>query len=754
MLLKRRTLSAVSALVGIFTLGFAIIPLNISADTVSKQRLVSAYVYNFAKNIDWPESQSDFVIAVVMGDDALQLQELKSLQQAKVHGRNIVVRPVSSDTELLKSQLIVIDGNTQKAAQLIELVQGKPILVVTQEFPYPQSLMVNLSSAANNHIRFEVNKSNIINQGLKPLPELILNGGTEIDVAKLYREGQLSLVQLQKQLQQREKSLAELTQNIAIQEAKNLQLEKKTAELSQTIEKSDRMIADQVHQLEQGRQEVARLQQELQARNEDIQKQKVMAVTLANDIRQREDRVKFLDATLSEKNGELATKNSAISSLDQVVSTQRTALIYAWVLVLGGVILAGAIWIAYQEKRKANTRLAEHAKDLQIARDRLALAKKKAEEASQAKGEFLSLMSHELRTPLQAIIGYTEVVIDDLKMNDDQSHVDDLTRVITNSERLLKLINGVLDLARMESGRMKLDLMEVKLSSLVDEACGVVSSLLDKHNISLIKNVEDGKYLPVADPEKLLHILVNLLGNACKFAPNGNVTITANHSPRLLYLSVADTGIGMSQEQQSEIFEPFKQVGNGTSRKIHGSGLGLSITRQLCEMMGGEIRVESEPGKGANFIISIPLPIDGLANVDQRQMESVTSVDEVVTSSGMDIVMIDDDPSFLDIMARTMRQEGYQVFTASDAESGFSLINKVKPQIITLDLLLPDQHGWVLFERVKETPELSDIPIIVISMVDKPKSSSRRQAADYLTKPIRRETLKLAVQKLVPLEKR
>src|SRR5690606_24965482 len=233
-----------------------------------------------------------------------------------------------------------------------------------------------------------------------------------------------------------------------------------------------------------------------------------------------------------------------------------------------------------------------------MARDRLAIARRKAEDASQAKSEFLALMSHELRTPLQAIIGYTEVVIEELKLADETDHLNDLNRVILNSERLLKLINSVLDLAKIESGRMDLDLTEVKLSRLVEEALGTVAPLLEKNSVRLHVDVDDGDDLPVADPEKLLHILINLLGNASKFAAKGQVRVKAYHQPHQIYISVADTGIGISAEQQAAIFDPFRQADSGTTRKFQGSGLGLSITRQLCELMGGGIRVESQVGVG------------------------------------------------------------------------------------------------------------------------------------------------------------
>lgn len=387
-----------------------------------------------------------------------------------------------------------------------------------------------------------------------------------------------------------------------------------------------------------------------------------------------------------------------------------------------------------------------------MARDRLAVAKRKAEDANQAKSEFLSLMSHELRTPLQAIIGYTEVVIEELRLANDEDHIKDLARVISNSERLLKLINGVLDLAKIESGRMDLDLTEVKLSSLLDEALDVVRPLLEKNSIRLLVDVDDGELLPKADPEKLLHILINLLGNAVKFAPNGRVRIKAYHQPKRIYISVSDTGIGIPADQQAAIFDPFKQADSGTTRKFQGSGLGLSITRQLCELMGGSIHVESAPGAGAKFVVEIPLPVNPAPlNVKRNDLENSDSgqESEEIIAAGPQIVMIDDDPAFLDIMARTIRAEGFDVRTAGDAESGWRLIQELKPAVITLDLSLPDQHGWILFERIKEDPDVCNIPVVIISMIEERKRFNRQKPEEYLTKPVKRETLKASIRRLV-----
>ncbi len=735
------------------------------AQGLNKEKITASYLYNFAKNIEWPNqaTMTSFDLAVYGANNPALMAELAVLRD-RVKLRNLPIRvtQVNRVSSLAQYHMVYVEKvNAKTITDIYDALEGKPVLLVTESYNNKQLVMINLITTDNDRLKFEVNKSNIINHGLTPLPELILNGGTEIDVAKLYRQGQASLVALQKQLRGREKTLNELTTAIKTQQAMNASLQAQMAELNQGIEKSDALIAqqkillqDQQTQIETSKQEREALLHEVDLRTQELDAQQAHLRTILQEIDAREKRLTYLNSKIKTQEETILKQKNAIVDLDELVDSQKVALRYLWGSVILGALLIITVLIAYTIKRRDNQRLAAHTQDLQIARDRLAIAKRKAEDASKAKSEFLSLMSHELRTPLQAIIGYTEVVIEELKLADDEHHLKDLSRVILNSERLLKLINGVLDLAKIESGRMDLDLTEVKLSTLVDEALGTVTSLAEKNAIQLQVDADDGEFLPLADPEKLLHILINLLGNAIKFAPGGQVRIKAYHQPQQIYISVADTGIGISQEQQVAIFDPFKQADSGTTRKFQGSGLGLSITRQLCELMGGKIRVESELGAGAKFIVELPLPMKPATVQTQPAIDEdappLAVAPLVPAATGEQVVMIDDDPAFLDIMARTIRAEGYQVHTASDAESGWRLIQSIKPDVITLDLFLPDQHGWILFERIKADADICDIPVIVISMIEERKRFNRQPAEEYLTKPVRRETLKLAIERLAP----
>jgi two-component system, NarL family, sensor histidine kinase BarA len=274
-------------------------------------------------------------------------------------------------------------------------------------------------------------------------------------------------------------------------------------------------------------------------------------------------------------------------------------------------------------------RLRQHRAVLQtevaLRTQELVQARDTALSANRYKSEFLANMSHELRTPLQAIIGYADVVKEDLVMEGRAECVEDLERIIHNAQRLLNMINNILRLAKAEAGRMEIRLQAVDLRTLAQEAVDTVQPLVRKNNNKLEIIVEDEGNILI-DREKLLQVVLNLLSNAGKFTTNGNIVLDIHQSPKLLTIKVSDTGIGLTSEQQSIIFEEFRQVDGSYTRKFEGTGLGLTITRRFCELMGGRIEVESEPGRGTTFIIQIPLPItqearsDGPSGLKERHL--------------------------------------------------------------------------------------------------------------------------------------
>lgn len=592
---------------------------RVTAEPVDRHTLTVAYIYNFAKNVEWPKQTEGrpFTIAVY-GEAAVALKSAFSVLEKnnQLQGRKIQVTYIDRLPQIQGADLVyLLKQDPGILGYFYQEANNNPILLVTQDFADQSLVMINLLSQGNK-MRFEVNKSNIINQGLLPLPELILNGGSEIDVAELYRQGQNSLVKLQQNLNQREKTLQQLEKKIAEQEAFTNNLQQNLEKLNQDIlvsaeeVKRQKLVIDQqTAEMAKFDQEKALLQDDIRKRTAELDEQKRLLSGVMAQIQQGEQRVRELDLIIKNQEASLVQKDQAITTLDQTVAQQKKILAYSWGLAILGFLLVFSIGFAYVMKRRDNRRLAERAEDLQFAKDRLLIAKRKADEASEAKSEFLSLMSHELRTPLQSIIGYTEVVLEELSHTGEDSHLADLNRVITNSERLLKLINNVLDLAKAEAGQVKLDLTPVKLSELADEAVSNIKPLATKKGLSVQLDIQDGDYLPVADPEKILQIMINLLGNAVKFTQTGSISLLAHHHKDVIEIKVKDTGPGISDDQLDKIFEAFHQSEQPRQKKIEGTGLGLAIAKQFVELMHGRINVKSELGKGSEFSIRIPLPI-------------------------------------------------------------------------------------------------------------------------------------------------
>ncbi len=404
-------------------------------------------------------------------------------------------------------------------------------------------------------------------------------------------------------------------------------------------------------------------------------------------------------------------------------------------------------------------RLRQHGEVLQaevkIATQELVQARDSALTASRHKSEFLANMSHELRTPLQAIIGYSDVVKEELELAGMDNNAEELERVIHNGQRLLTLINNILDLAKIESGQMDLQLRKVDLPILLSEAAETVEPILRQNNNQLIiENRSELKTLEI-DKDKLLQMLLNLLSNAGKFTKCGTITLEADLSERLLTLRVIDTGIGLNEEQQKIVFEEFRQVDGSTTRQFEGTGLGLAITKRFCLLMGGQINVESESGKGSTFAIRIPLPIspEGAIRVEavrqvDRQVVPPIVMPLVAPQDKFSVLLVDDDIAFLHLQVMALERAGYKVFTATSGDEALKLARAIRPSVITLDIMMPSMDGWAVLTQLKSEPELQNIPVIICSIVDDKEQGLEFGVNDYLTKPVERAKLLLAVNQV------
>lgn len=370
--------------------------------------------------------------------------------------------------------------------------------------------------------------------------------------------------------------------------------------------------------------------------------------------------------------------------------------------------------------------------------------KEAAEAANRAKSSFLANMSHELRTPLNAIIGYSEMLQEEAEDLGQESFVPDLKKIHASGKHLLELINSVLDLSKIEAGKMELFLEEFEIGGMIQDVTAIIGPLVAKNTNKLDVRCPSSVGTMRADLTKVRQSLFNLLSNASKFTHEGTITLEVARDQaegkEWMHFRVKDTGIGMTQEQLARLFQAFSQADASTTRKYGGTGLGLAISRHFCLMMGGDITVTSEPGKGTTFAIRLPVQV-----VDPKAIAAAAaaSTDGNGQASGTaaTILVIDDDSTVHDLMRRALSKEGYRVECASNGAEGLLKARQHRPDAITLDVMMPGQDGWAVLSSLKADPELASIPVIMITIVDDKNMGFALGAAEYLSKPIDRDKL-------------
>jgi signal transduction histidine kinase/DNA-binding response OmpR family regulator len=374
--------------------------------------------------------------------------------------------------------------------------------------------------------------------------------------------------------------------------------------------------------------------------------------------------------------------------------------------------------------------------EMEVARD-------EAREANLAKSKFLANMSHELRTPLNAIIGYGELLMEEAEDEGIDSMTQDLKRITDSGTHLLTLINDILDLSKIEAGRLELFNSEFLIVTVLDVLESVAKPLGDKNRNQVMFEAPDDIGTMFSDETRLRQSLLNLVSNACKFTEDGTVTLETEayieHDEDWLKFSVTDSGIGMTEWQMAKIFDDFTQAEAETTAKFGGTGLGLSITKQLVEMMGGRLTVASEMDVGSTFSIQVPR-----VYLNKGEDLGAVEIDEDVSGfeeSNLTLLVIDDDPTAHDLVKRKLASESFNIVSALSGLEGLKKARSMHPDLILLDILMPGKDGWAVLTELRADAALNEIPIIVISMLDDDQSASSLGANGYMTKPIDKDQL-------------
>ena len=413
------------------------------------------------------------------------------------------------------------------------------------------------------------------------------------------------------------------------------------------------------------------------------------------------------------------------------------------------------------------SKVRERTGELSEALRELAVKRDEALDASRTKSLFLANMSHELRTPLNAIIGYSEMLEEEADDFGYEDIIPDLQKIQKAGKHLLALINDILDISKIEAGKVELYIEEFELQDLLEEILTTSQPVVDKNENKLVFEGENlGKVRN--DMTKMRQIIFNLLSNAAKFTQNGTVTLAARREMEAgsewLMLSVSDTGIGMNAEQMSRVFSEFTQADASTTRKYGGTGLGLPISRHFAQMMGGDITIKSVEGEGSTFIVRVPVEVAPTTPAEEQGIDVATLIGEVpkpgeetdrhstqpvpdLSNQTITVLVIDDDPTVHDLLNRVLKREGFMVLSALTGDEGLEKARQLQPDIITLDVMMPQMDGWAVLSRIKSEEEIRDIPVIMLSMLENKSLGFALGATDYLTKPVDRTILISALKR-------
>ncbi|MBN2523305.1 MAG: DUF4154 domain-containing protein, partial [Bacteroidales bacterium] len=555
---------------------------------VEEAQIIAAYINNFAHYISWPdENQIDSFKIVVFTQNTDILNEFQAFsQKRRIKDKPVILSEYGSDPDLKEVQIVLLARDkSDNLPEIYNAIEGKPVLLVSEDYQDKRNIMINLYKTQQQQLLFEINKANIINQNLVIDPEILLAGGTEIDVAGLYRNSQLNLRKMQKDMDKMSDSLEHL--HLDIQLSLN-QINQQQLEIS----KQKKLLAERTEKLDY-HQKIILSQQVILASQKDsidhknriLHEQMQEAGDMEQFLKAKQEQIELLNRAIEDKNIVLGDQTKTIVHQKQMLALSIIVGVLSFFLVI-------TVFISYRSNKIKKDILAKQKSEIENRLIELKELNVKLEEADQYKSIFLASMSHELRTPLNSIIGYTGILLMGMTGTLNEEQNKQLNKVKNNARHLLSLINDILDISKIEADRVELHYEEFNLKNLVNEIVETIHPKVVEKQLEMIAEIPDD-LIVTTDIRRIKQVVLNLVSNAVNYTDAGKIQIHADRLPGdKIRLAVKDTGIGIPENEIPKLFQPFQQIDSSLTKKNKGTGLGLYLCKKLMTLLKGDIFVK------------------------------------------------------------------------------------------------------------------------------------------------------------------